>query len=246
MLRRFAIAASGLVVVAMSACSPQAATTPNSAPSKVTVFAAASLKESFAELEKSYEAAHPGVDVVINYGPSSGLAQQIIDGAPADVFASAAQSQMTSVVQAGKAQNPTTFASNTLVIAVAPGNPGHINSAADLTRTDLRLALCAVEVPCGQLAESYQKKSGTQLAPKTREVDVKGVLTKVRTGEADAGLVYTTDVLAAGKDGVTMLTLPDAPSTSYPIAAINDAGKNFVAYVTSAEGKRVLEVHGFR
>ena len=135
-----------------------------------------------------------------NFGPSSGLAEQIGSGAPADVFASASPSNMDTVVQGGDAKDPKDFATNSMEIAVPPDNPGKIASLADLAKPGVKVALCQAQVPCGKVAAEVFANAGLTVKPVTEEVDVKSVLTKVTLGEVDAGVVYVTDVLAAGDD----------------------------------------------
>jgi molybdate transport system substrate-binding protein len=242
----FAVAAAALLLAGCA--SPGTSSSPSGT---VNVFAAASLREAFTELAPAFEAAHPGTTVVFNFGPSSGLATQITQGAPADVFASASAKNMTQVVDAGFASAPTVFAKNVLQIAVPTGNPAKITGISDLARSGVKVALCQVDVPCGALAEDIFTRAGVHLTPVTQEVDVKAVLTKVTLGEVDAGLVYVTDVKAAGPK-VTGVTIPDAQnaSTSYPIAALsksaNSAGAQaFTAYVVSSDGLAALSRAGF-
>lgn len=217
----------------------------------ITVFAAASLQESFTRIGKDFEAANPGTEVAFSFGPSSGLARQITSGAPADVFASASQSIMTQVADANAAENPTTFAKNVLEIAVPPDNPGKVESLGDLAEPKVKVALCQEQVPCGTVSAELFEKTGLDVTPVTRENDVKAVLTKVQLGEVDAGLVYATDVKASG-DKVKGIALPpdtDA-STSYPVAVLTDApnkqgAQAFVDYVLSPEGAAVIADAGF-
>jgi len=217
----------------------------------ITVFAAASLTGSFSELGRRFEAANPGTTVRFGFGPSSGLARQVAEGAPADVFASASTRTMDAVVQAGEASGPTTFATNAVRIAVPPDNPAGITSVADLARPGVKVAVCQAQVPCGAVAAEVFGRAGVSVVPVTAATDVKAVLTAVRTGEVDAGMVYVTDVLAAGGK-VRGIEIPAElnASTSYPIAALT-ASRNattaeaFVAYVLSADGRGVLEKAGF-
>lgn len=217
----------------------------------VTVLAAASLKESFGALGRQFEAAHPGTKVVFGFGPSSGLAQQITAGAPADVFASASAKDMATVTSAGDAAAPTTFAKNVLEIAVPPGNPARIASLGDLARNGVKVAVCQAQVPCGVVAAKVFAAAKVKVTPVTQEVDVKSVLTKVELGEVDAGLVYSTDVKAAGNKVRGVVIPPNLnASTSYPIAALKaapnpSAGAAFVAYVLSAAGRSALSAAGF-
>ncbi|MEE1787524.1 molybdate ABC transporter substrate-binding protein [Streptomyces sp. SP17BM10] len=219
----------------------------------ITVFAAASLKETFTELGKKFEAANPGAKVKFNFGGSSSLATSINSGAPADVFAAASPATMKTVTDAGGASGtPTTFVKNTLTIAVPKGNPKHITGLKDLTASGVKVALCAKEVPCGAAALTALQAAGLNLTPVTLEQDVKGALTKVELGEVDASLVYRTDVQADGGkiDGVDF---PEAAKAvnDYPIATLakapnKDGAAAFVAYVQSPEGKLALTTAGFQ
>ena len=217
----------------------------------VTVFAAASLTESFTTLGEQFERAHPGVTVKFNFAASSALAASIGQGAPADVFASAGPTNMDALVTDGVAQDPRNFARNTMQIAVPPDNPGRVTSLADLARPGLKIALCQEQVPCGATAKKVLDRAGITVTPKTLGADVKSVLTTVSLGEVDAGIVYRTDVLAAGSKvaGVEIPADRNA-STAYPIATLEDApnadgAKAFVDYVLSADGTSVLEAAGF-
>ncbi|GHF33993.1 molybdate-binding protein [Kitasatospora xanthocidica] len=219
----------------------------------ITVFAAASLKETFTELGKKFEAANPASKVTFNFGGSSALATSINSGAPADVFAAASPATMKTVTDAGGASGqPATFVKNTLTIAVPKGNPKHVAGLKDLTASGVKVALCAKEVPCGAAAQTALKAAGLDLTPVTLEQDVKGALTKVELGEVDASLVYKTDVRAdaAKIDGVDF---PEADKAvnDYPIAALakapnKDGAAAFVAYVQSPEAKQVLTAAGFQ
>lgn len=217
----------------------------------IRVFAAASLTGSFTSLAKTFESENPGTKVELNFGPSSGLAEQIDSGAPADVFASASPSNMDDVVKAGKASSPQDFVSNSMEIAVPAANPGKIGSFADLARSGVKVALCQAQVPCGKTAAQAIAKAGLTIKPATEEVDVKSVLTKVTLGEVDAGIVYVTDVEAAGSK-VRGITIPAAQnaSTTYPIATIKGSkarttATDFVDLVTSEQGQAVLAKAGF-
>lgn len=218
----------------------------------VTVFAAASLTESFTELGKQFEAAHSGTKVTFNFGGSSTLSQQINDGAPVDVFASAAPKNMDEVVDGvGVADEPTVFVRNKLMIAVPAGNPGGVKGLDDFADDAKKIALCAEEVPCGAAARKAFDAAGITAKPDTLEQDVKAVLTKVSLGEVDAALVYQTDVEAAG-DKVEGIEFPevDEAINDYPIAVLKDApnakgAKAFVDFVLSADGEAVLTRAGF-
>jgi molybdate transport system substrate-binding protein len=225
---------------------------PGEEPRRLDVFAAASLTEVLAELEREFEAAHPGVDVVVNPGASSDLAQQIVNGAPAAVFAAASDATMATVAQAGLlAGPPTVFATNVLQIATAPGNPEGITGFADLARPELQVVVCAPQVPCGAAVETIERATGVTLRPVSEEPDVKSTLGKVTTGNADAGLVYVTDVAAAG-GSVEGIAFPEAAgaTTSYPIAVVRDAAepelaRAFVDLLTGEGGRAVLDAAGF-
>ena len=217
----------------------------------ITVFAAASLTETFTTLGKKFEAAHPGAKVVLNFGPSSGLAEQINQGAPADVFASASTTNMAQVVATKNASNPTTFAKNVLEIAVPAANPGGISKVSDLADSDVKVAVCQPAVPCGGLATQLFKNAGINVTPVSLEADVKAVLTKVDLGEVDAGLVYVTDVRSAGRK-VTGIEIPSNlnVSTDYPIATLSGSDNKqtaqaFTDFVLSELGTAVLTKGGF-
>jgi len=217
----------------------------------VTVFAAASLTESFGTLGQRFEAAHPGVTVRFNFAASSALAESISQGAPADVFASASVKNMDSVVKAEDASDPKTFAENVMAIAVPPDNPAGLTALADLARPGLKLALCQEQVPCGATAKQVFDKAKLTVKPVTLGADVKAVLTAVQLGEVDAGVVYRTDVQAAGAkvEGIEIPAGQNA-STSYPIATLAgapnaEAARAFVDYVLSAAGAEVLTEAGF-
>ncbi|HEY3714716.1 MAG TPA: molybdate ABC transporter substrate-binding protein [Jatrophihabitantaceae bacterium] len=217
----------------------------------ITVFAAASLTESFTTLGKQFEAAHPGAKVTFNFGASSTLATQINQGVQADVFASASTKTMKDVTDKGNATGSATFAVNKMEIAVPPSNPGHVTTLADLAKSGVKVALCQEQVPCGTTAATVLTNAHLTVKPVTREADVKSTLAKVTLGAVDAGIVYVTDVKAAGSK-VKGITIPDAvnASTSYPIAALKGSKNTavaaaFVAYVQSTDGKAVLTAAGF-
>ncbi len=258
-----ASAAIGLVCVLSAAgCAdgpgPGPASSPGASGSShvggtVTVFAAASLTGTFTALGHAFEAAHPGTAVRLSFAGSSALAQQILAGAPVDVFAAASpetMSQVTGAAPTGRAV-PVVFARNRLEIAVPAGNPGHVTGLVDLTKPALRIALCAPQVPCGAAAASVFVAAGLTPAPDTLEQDVKAVLTKVELGEVDAGLVYRTDVIAGG-DAVQGIDFPQSSAavTEDPIVVLPDApnptaAEAFVALVRSAQGRTVLSAAGF-
>ena len=249
-----ALTAYGSTAAPASSAASSAPTATSSTPSltgTVNVFAAASLQETFRTLKKQFETAHPGVTVTPNFGASSALAQQINQGAPADVFASASQTTMDQVIQAGAASSSKAFARNVMEIAVPPANPAEVASVNDLAKAGVKVAVCQSQVPCGSVAAQVFANAGITVTPVSQEADVKAVLTKVQLGEVDAGVVYVTDVEAAGDKvkGVEIASDVNA-STSYPITALtkapnHDAAAAFVAYVLSSEGQAVLEAGGF-
>jgi len=217
----------------------------------VTVFAAASLTESFTSLGRQFEAAHPGTTVKFNFGASSSLAENINQGAPADVFASASPKNMQQVVDADGASDSKTFARNVMQIAVPPDNPTGVREVTDLARSNVKVALCQPQVPCGAVAQQVFENVNITVKPVTQGADVKAVLTTVQLGEVDAGMVYRTDVRAAGTK-VRGIEIPadQNASTSYPIAALTEApnpagAAAFVDYVLSPDGEKVLEQAGF-
>jgi len=218
----------------------------------ITVLAAASLTESFTTLGKQFEAAHPGVTVTFGFAGSSALAAQITSGAPADVFAAASTTNMDTVVAAGAADDPEVFAENVMEIAVPPSNPGRVTGLGSLASSGVTTALCQPQVPCGATAQQILTNARLPVQPVTLEPDVKSVLSKVKLGEVDAGLVYLTDVRAAG-DEVAGVEIPADvnASTSYPIAALTRSSNTataraFVDHVLSTEGATVLTAAGFR
>ncbi len=247
-----AIAAAALVVGLAGCGSDDSSAGGHEVSGTVTVFAAASLTETFTELGKQFEAAHPGVTVVYSFGPSSGLAEQINQGAPADVFASAAPKNMQQVRDTGEVTvEPVVFVRNRLEIAVPKGNPGQITGLADFGRTEPTLALCAEQVPCGAAADKVFESAGITPQPDTREQDVKAVLTKVTLGEVDAGLVYRTDVQAAGET-VEGIDFPESSTAvnDYPVAPLANgpnatAAAAFVEFVTSEQAAPVFTAAGF-
>jgi molybdate transport system substrate-binding protein len=190
----------------------------------ITVFAAASLTETFTGLGREFERAHPGVKVRFSFGPSSGLAEQIAQGAPADLFASAGPAPIKKVVDSGDLTGPQPFATNSLEVAVPRGNPARITAVADLARPGLKVAVCQAQVPCGEAAAKVLANVGARVTPVTEEVDVKAVLAKVRLGEVDAGMVYVTDVRAAAGavDGVPIPATDNASST-YSVTGVTRA-----------------------
>jgi molybdate transport system substrate-binding protein len=238
------IAGAGLALVLLAGCG----TAGSEQHETLTVLAAASLTESFDEIGRKFHAEHPGVEVKFDYQGSSTLAEQIRQGRPADVFASANVKNMNKVRD--QVSSPQTFATNRLTIAVPRGNPAHIASLADLA-TAQNVVVCAPQVPCGAAARKVAAAGGVQLHPASEENNVKSVLHKVAAGEADAGLVYVTDAEAAG-DQVEAVDFPESQQVlnTYPIAAIDSAprseqAKAFLDYVRGPAGRQVLTDHGF-
>jgi molybdate transport system substrate-binding protein len=258
-MRRFAVIAAGLAAVTAAGCSSSGSAGSGSgsspaSPAKgtITVFAAASLTGSFTRLGKQFQAAHPGDTVKFSFGPSSGLAQQITSGAPADVFASAAPANMQQAVSAGDASHPQNFARNTMEVATPPNNPAKVSSVKDLAKKSVKVALCQPQVPCGAVAAEVFNNAGIKVEPVTLQPDVKSVLSQVELGNVDAGMVYVTDVMAAGGK-VTGVTIPasENASTLYPIATIRSSkhqpeAQAFAAYVLSPAGQKVLKAAGFQ
>ncbi|MEP7765331.1 molybdate ABC transporter substrate-binding protein [Sanguibacter sp. 25GB23B1] len=241
-----AVGCSALAAVLLAACSPVADTETET----ITVLAAASLREPFTLIGEAFEDTHPGVDVRFSFAGSSELAQQIVAGAPADVFASASTATMETVTEAGSARDPQVFATNALAIAVpAAGGASSVTDVADLARPDVDVALCQVAVPCGTAAARMLEQAGLAVEPVTLEPDVRAVLTKVRLGEVDAGVVYATDVLAAD-DAVAGVAVPDdlQVPVDYPIVALAGASgtaSELVDLVLGPVGSRILVDAGF-
>ncbi len=244
---------TGLFAMTLVAgCSSKPASTESDASRQIIVFAAASLKKSFTEIGELFKTDNPGAEVEFSFAGSSDLATQLTQGAPADVFASADTANMDKAAKAGLLTGaPVNFAANTLTIAVAPGNPKHISSFKDLARPGLSVVICAPPVPCGAAAVKVEQATGVQLHPVSEESSVTDVLGKVISGQADAGLVYGTDVLAADEK-VAGVSFPEAASAVnvYPIAALKDsthtelAGK-FIDLVTGDRGQKILGAAGF-
>jgi len=249
-------AMAALVLAACSSSSGGSSSGGSSASGKlsgtVVVFAATSLTEAFDKIGAQFEKANPGVTVKFNYNGSSSLATSINQGAPADVFASAAPENMKTVTDAGDAAgSPTTFASNTAEIMVEKGNPQHIESVKDLADDKIKVAVCAPEVPCGAVAQEVFKNAGVTVKPVSQETNVGGVVTKVTLGEVDAGIVYVTDV-KANESKATGVTIPADQNaiTEYPIVEVKNApnasaAKAFISYVLGPNGQKVLASFGF-
>ena len=254
------LAAVVAVAAALAGCgggepagqAPAGTAAPAPEPRALNVFAAASLTDVFTAMKSQFETDNPGVEVRLNFAGSSDLAQQIINGAPADVFAAANDSTMKTVTDAGLAAGqPTVFATNVLEIATPPGNPKGVATFADLAKPGVTVVVCAPQVPCGSATEKIEQTTGVTLSPVSEEPDVRSVLGKVSTGNADAGLVYVTDVRSAG-NSVQGVSFPEADQAvnNYPIAAITTApqpqlAQSFLALVTGEFGTKTLEDAGF-
>ena len=237
-----------------TAGSSAAESSSSEAPSggSLTVFAAASLKKSFTEIGGQYETDNPGWKVEFDFAGSSDLVTQLTQGAPGDVFASADTKNMDKATQAGLlAGDPVDFASNTLVIVTAPGNPKQVTSFADLTKPGVSVVVCAPQVPCGSATEKVEQATKVTLDPVSEESQVTDVLTKITSGQADAGVVYVTDALGAG-DKVTQVDFAEASTAvnTYPIAVLKSAAdaaaaQKFVELVTGEAGQKILLQAGF-
>jgi molybdate transport system substrate-binding protein len=246
------LALLALLALAATACGTTAGSTTDTTgdqPRELSVFAAASLTDAFTQLGADFTAARPAVKVSFNFAGSNDLLTQLQQGAPADVLATADTKNMDAAGEL--VGSPQAFAGNKLIIAVAPGNPQHVTGLADLARDDLKVVLAAPEVPAGKYAGEALGKAGVTVHPVSLEVSVKGVVTKVSLGEADAGIVYVTDVAAAGGklDGVA---IPDEQNVvaTYPIATVvaSERGEDaqaFIDIVLSAAGQKVLADFGF-
>ncbi|MDQ7910595.1 molybdate ABC transporter substrate-binding protein [Phytohabitans sp. ZYX-F-186] len=235
------------------AAAPGASAAGSGVTGQVTVFAAASLTESFTRIGEDFEAANPGTTVTFNFAGSSQLATQINQGAPADVFAAASPATMKTVTDAGNGDGtPVTFVRNQLVIAVPKGNPKGVTGLADLAKPGVKVALCAEQVPCGAAAAKALDAAGVKLTPVTLEQDVKAALSKVKLGEVDAALVYRTDAKAAPSD-VDGVEFPESAGAvnDYPLVVLKDApnkaaAQAFATYVRSDKGIAVLTAAGFQ
>lgn len=249
-LRAIALLAAGTLALAGCAGQPGAKdgdAAASAAPtSTLTISAAASLQRSFDEIADKFTAEHPETAIkAISYDGSSTLATQIVEGAPVDVFASADEKNMATVTDAGLGADPVVFATNTLVIAVPKGNPGKVAKLADLAK--VTTVLCASQVPCGSASAKLLENQGVKVKAASQEQNVTAVLQKVAAGEADAGLVYATDV--AGQDTVESITPKGAAEVvnSYPITALSEqpGAQEFVDFVLGDSGQQILNEHGF-
>jgi molybdate transport system substrate-binding protein len=260
-VKRVAAAAGLLVLLATAAGCGTGSSSPSASGGSgasaateqtLTVFAAASLKSTFTTLGQRFEADHVGTTVAFNFAGSADLVTQLQQGAPADVFASADSTNMAKATADQLVDGtPVTFASNTLEIAVPPDNPARVTSFADLARPGVKVVVCAPAVPCGSAADTIETATGIALHPVSEETAVTDVLNKVQTGEADAGLVYVTDVRSAGAE-VTGIAFPESRDAvnQYPIATLTGSknkalAQQFTELVTGPEGQRVLAEAGF-
>lgn len=254
MRRLTTLVVAALVIVGLAGCAPtsssDAASQAQSEP--LIVFAAASLQSSFDELAEAFEAAHPEYPVGdIRYDGSQALAAQLVDGADVDVIAFANESSIAPLIDAGVADDSTIFATNTLRIAVAPGNPKAVTELSDLASDELTVVLCAPEVPCGAASQMLLEDAGVDVTAASEETNVTSVVRRISDGEADAGLVYATDVQAA--DGALEGITPDNVDVAvnrYPLAVATsapsaDAAAAFAAFVLSDAGQAILADHGF-
>lgn len=249
MKRVIGLALTAVLSVALaSGCS----SSPPKANGKIIVFAAASLKMSFTDIGEQFKTDNPGASVEFSFAGSSDLVTQLTQGAPADVFASADTKNMDKAAQGGLlAGDPLNFASNTVTIAVAPGNPKNITKFADLARPGLDVVLCAPQVPCGSATQKVEQATGVKISAVSEESSVTDVLNKVTSGQADAGLVYVTDTLGAGNK-VTAVPFAEAAGAvnTYPIAVLKGSqsaglAKAFVDLVTGEAGQKFLSQAGF-
>ena len=232
-----------------AASSSSSSASTGAAAGNLTVLAAASLTESFKELGAAFEAKHPGSKVTFSFDASSALATQANNGAPADIFASADQANMKKVTDPGNAKDPKVFAHNKLAIIVAKGNPKKVTGLADFSK--ITFVLCAPEVPCGKYGAEALSKAGVKATPKSLETNVKGVVTKVSSGEADAGIGYVTDTKAASSS-VEGVDIADSQNVvaEYPMAVLKQSANSNLAYafldfILSPEAQAVLAKYGF-
>src|ERR1700744_929654 len=243
------------LVALLSGCGQKTTPSPtasSSAAHSIVVFAATLLKPAFTLLAGKFQTDNPGAAIDFNFATSSELANKLSQGASADVFASADSAQMDTVVKADlTSSDPINFASNTLVIVTAPGDPKQIRSFADLAKPDLRVAVCQASAACGSAAQRIEDNTGVHLNPVSEESMSAGVLGKVTSGEDDAGLVYLTDAHKAG-DKVTAVKFPESDEAVniYPIAVLKHAAQpalaqKFVDLVPGATGRQVLTQAGF-
>ncbi len=239
-----------LLIVSGASCG---ATSEKEAATTVLVFGASSLTDAFADIEAAFEQANPDLDVKLNLAGSSALREQVLEGAPADVFASADWRHVEALIEAGEVAEDaaTAFARNRLQVAVPEGNPAGVGSLSDLADEDLLVGLCATGVPCGDLARQALATVGIEAAVDTNEPDVRSLLTKIGAGELDAGIVYATDVASAAEsvDGIP-IDPQVQPDIVYP-AAVTSRAPNptgaaaFVRFLVTEPAQTIMAGHGF-
>jgi molybdate transport system substrate-binding protein len=246
------LALLGLLAAACGSSGSSSDTTAGSVSGSITVFAAASLTDSFNEIGDAFTKDNPDAKVTFSYDASSALVQQITQGAPADLFASADTANMDKLTSAGlNGTAPEIFTTNLLAIIVPKGNPKGITGVADLAKPDVKVVLCAEEVPCGKYAKQILTNANVAVTPVSFAQNVKGVVTPVTAGEADAGIVYVTDVIAAGEKAQAV----DIPSdinvvAQYPIASVKAStatavDQAFIDFVLGADAQAILKEYGF-
>lgn len=251
---RLAAAAGACLLLLVSACGSddESGGGGSGESNTLTVFAASSLTDAFGELEQTFEADNAGADVQFTFDSSSTLAEQVIQGAPADVLATADEGTMQGVVDEGlTAADPVAIAQNKLTVVTPPDNPAKVASITDLNGGNVDWAVCVPDAPCGAASEKLLSIVNVDAEPVTEEDNVRDVLTKVTTGEVDAGLVYVSDAQAAADD-VTEIEVPEADQAlnSDVIAPLTDAAdpelaQAWVDLIASDEGQQVLESYGF-
>jgi molybdate transport system substrate-binding protein len=248
-MRRPLIRTVTAAVVLLGAAAPLSACG-GSSDTTITVLAASSLTGTFTDLATQFEKDHPGVKVKLAFDSSATLAQQAAGGAPSDVLATADTTTMDSA-RSALSSTPKVFATNVMVLVTPPADPGHITKFADLGSGTVKYVVCVDTAPCGKVAAALLAQDHVSAQPASTEVDVKSVLAKVTEGEADAGIVYTTDAVAAGS-AVKTIQIPgsDQQTTTYPIATLqqskhSDLAQAFVDLVLSSSGQKVLGTAGF-
>lgn len=251
----------GAAILMLTAATPASATGSADAPdpriaalppTTITVSAAASLTDVFPVIGRAFSTRYPNITVTFNFGGSNALVEQLRAGAPVDVIATASEPTMWKAVNAGWASTPVLFAKNTMAVALPKGNPARIRSLAGLANASVKVAVCNAAVPCGAATRDLLARNGLTLTPVTKELDVRAVLGKVEADEVDAGIVYVTDIRAAGAS-ISSILIPPARNvtTTYPIATVSAsrnwaAANAFVSYVrTSPSAQGILRAWGF-
>jgi molybdate transport system substrate-binding protein len=254
--RRYLVPVAALALVA-AACGDDdgdgaTAAATESGAGDITVFAAASLTDAFTDVGAAFSEANPDATTTFSFDASSALVTQITEGAPADVFASADTANMDKLTDEGlNGTDPVIFATNVLAIIVPAGNPAGVTGVEDLASPDVTVVLCAEAVPCGNYANQILEAAGVDVTPASFEESVRGVVTKVTAGEADAGIVYVTDVTAAG-DAAELIEIPEDVNVlaQYPIATVgasenHEVGEAFIDFLSGSDGQAILAEHGF-